>query len=617
MIRERWEEKYRVRELERYYLGQQEPNQEGNEEAIWLNHFFATVQTQKPALLPRDISFQVVPKAGREPFSGLEAKIQEGALRAIAEGNDHHLNYEAGLALSQAFFRMGILKVSYDPRFEPNPRAGQPLVREFDGLGEENIPREPRQVLTDEVYLWEWVDAKRMLFPDAGPNPRKWPWICEEIELTLDAARNDTQFPQSLRQQFVANGFADPSGRHANLEVSNPQIGEQEHARFRYIEGWDIDNKRRVAWADGQPFQTFILDEPYQEGIDDFPYALLAFIPILGPETCPWPMPLVYNWLPLQQQYNTLRQQQINAGRRATRKWLYEQQTFADAEEADKFNSDVDMQGVMINDMTHPPIMFGEAPLNVDVTRNIPFLRDDWTIITGGTGPRTGDPDADTATEAVLAEQAASLRDSEMRAMVDMWLAQAGSRMLQLVKQTMELDLWVQLQSFSNPQFQELLQTPGFQAVLAMRFGPENVQRVTEAIQTSPALQESFKERFGQLKPVQVTRTELQFESDVRVVPNNSRPVQQAKILRMVQGLPSVALMGSPTLLEEYIQSFDLVSADRITEEIMLTIRSMQQQAQQGIQASPGRSNGARVPGAGTGGQSPLTQIGGQGRLGL
>ena len=607
-LREKWEVRYRVKDLERHYLGRQYIR-EAYEDETWLNYFFATVSVQKPSLLPANIWFQVAPKAGRKPFGRLEAKIQEGVLRAIAESGDHHLNVEAGLALLQAFFRIGVLKVSYDPQFERNPRAGEPLVEQIEGTGD--VPREPERVLTDEVYTWNWVDAKCMFLPDAGPNMRTWPWIAEEITLTLDEARRDTQFPAALRSQFVANSTADVSEYSTSRQQNFDMPHEREQARFRYIEAWDIDQKWRVAWAEGQPFDSFLIDEAFPPGIEDNPYSILAPIPILGPEVWPWPMPLTFNWLPIQEQYNILRRQQMNAGKRAARKWLYDQGTFPDTEEMDKFLSDVDMQGVMVNDLNRPPIMFGEGSLNPDVTRNIPFLQNDWRIVTGASGARLSDPDADTATEAVIIEQANQVRESDLRSDVTMWLAKAGSRMLQLVKQTLTLDLWVQIRGFSGADFQEFLRTPGMQSVLALQFGPENVEQVVQAIELSPPLQEAFRERFGQLKPVQVTRSELQFESDVRVIPNTSRPIEQAKMLRMVAGLPNIVATGSQTLLEDYVQSFDLVSGERIVEEIMLTIR----QQQQALQAAQQRQQPGQ-PAAPTG-TSPLSQAGGNGRLNL
>lgn len=614
-LREKWERKYRVKDLELTYLGQQSENETIEDDEVWLNHFFATVQTQIPALLPRQMAFRVEPKAGKEPFGRLEAKIQANLLRSIAEGNDNHLDFEARLALAQSFFRVGVLKVSYDPRFENNPRSGEPLIEDIEGVG--NIPLEPDEVLTDEVYTWDWVNAKHMLLPDAGPSPRKWPWIGEEVELTLDDARKDTRFPRNLRNQFVANASADTGQIMSTGNIRSDAPGERESARFRYFECWDINEKRLVAWADGQTFDTFIIDEPYPDGIDDSPYSILSFVPILGPNTSPWPMPLVFNWLPLQQQYNILREQQLNAGKRTARKYFYESSTFTDGEEQDKMNSSVDNQGVMIADVTRPPIPYTDPPLGIDVARNIPILRADWQIITGATGARLSDSEADTATEAVLIEQSASLRDSSMRAIVEKWLGKSGSRMLQLVKQTLELDIWVQIRGFGGKDFQEFLQTPGLQSMLALQFGQENVQGFMAALQLSPRLQESFKERFGNLKPIQVTRSELQFESDVRIIPNSSRPVQQAQMVRMTQGLPMIIATGSPALIEEYISSFDLASGELITEEIMLTVRQAQQAqaAQQGQVPGRGGAGGASVPGQT--GTSPLAQAGGLGRLGL
>lgn len=611
-LREQWETTYRVKELERLYTLGQETETPG-EDRLFANHFFATVQAQKPALLPRSTSFLVKPRGGRKPFGSLEANIQQAVLQTIATQDDNLWN-DVSLALTQAFFRVGVLKVAYDPRFEPNPQFGEMPTAEagvfLEGEGgapASGPPAEPRTLLTDEVYRFEWVDARKLLLPDEGPNVRTWSWIGEEIEVPLEDAKEDPRFPASKRRQLKANGTADPQARDRTTPPDGSDPAADEWARFRYYECWDIANKKLYVWADGQDFDDFLLEEDFPTGIDDHPFALVRFLPITGPEPSPWPVPLTYNWLPLQQDYNLLRQQQSNAARRAARKFLYELATFPDEEELDKFTSAADMQGVAVNDLARPPLMFGEASLNVDVSKAMALSSNDWRVVTGASGTRLGDPDADTATEAVLVEQSSALRDTDLRLLVDKWVAQAGRKMLQLVKQTLTLDLWVELRGFSDKEFQEFLQKPAFATMLALQLGPENVPAFLAALELSPGLQERFKQRFGQVKPMQVTRAQLQWEADVEVLPSAARPLQQTQLLRLASVLGPLAF-GSPTFVEELLMSFDLPQGERIAEEITLSLRQMQQ-AQQQMQAMPQGDNGAAKRSLRTG---PLGAVGGR-----
>src|SRR5262249_40362157 len=159
---------------ERFFLGQHtDLGDIGNETLeVYLNHFFATVQAQRPAVLPTALTFLVQQKPGKAvgnaPASALQAKIMSGVLDAIAQ-QDNHLMKSLRLAATQAFLRVGVLKACYDPQMRPNPRAGQPLLNAEDqaliGLQGESLV-EPAEIPDDEVYRWAWVNAQNMLFPD-------------------------------------------------------------------------------------------------------------------------------------------------------------------------------------------------------------------------------------------------------------------------------------------------------------------------------------------------------------------------------------------------------------------------------------------------------------------
>lgn len=617
-MRQQWEEQFAVELLERYYLGEHTHLGTYTPERteIWLNHFAATIQTQRPALLPQQLSFLVEARPGQPHTDRVQLKAQAGVLEAIA-GQDGHLLKSVRLAMTQAFFRIGVLKVCYEPALEKNPLAGQPLLAAMDQAllgGDAAGPVEPDELVTDEVYRWRWVNAKNMLLPDAGPDSTRWPWIAEEIEVPLEEAKEDARFPVGKRRQLKSNGRAqDTQQRYADLRSGHDAL-DHGMPMFRYIECWDTEERRVYCWADGQDFDGYLMEEPYPDGIEDHPYALFCPTPIIAPEPLPWPKPLTYDWLPMQVQYNILRRQMIEGGKRSARKILYDEGTFPDAEEAQKFLvSPLDMEGVKIQDVGRPPIVVSEASLGADVARNIPFLLNDWQRVTGSSGTRLGNPDANTATEAVITEQAAGVRDGELRTLVTEWLSEAGRKMLQLVKQTLTLDLWVQLKDLDDRDLQAFLQSPGFAAYLGQRIGEEQVPQYLQLIQTMPGMQDQFRQQFGQLKPLKVTRSQLEFETDVTVKPSTIRPVYRAQLLQLMQVLGPMALM-SPTLLEELLLSFELPQGDRIATEILQGIR--QQQQQQMLLKAQG---GGQVPGTPTpsqganpiGSQNPLGAVSG------
>jgi hypothetical protein len=605
-VRKDWEQRYNVQALEESYLGPESYDETPDDS--FFNHFFATIRVQVPGLFYQQPSFRCRPKPGQKGFGRRDAALMEALLQQIA-AQDDNLTTDGKLALLQAFFRVGCLKTCYEPRLEHNPQGGQPLVSSVNGwaipvLDADGQPvLEPDEILTDEVYAFEWVDARRLVLPDAGPNMRRWPWICEEIEVDLDEAKADTRFPRSLRQQFRANARAGEwSDTAAPPVAADATAADREMARFRYVEAWDVRGHQLVAWADGQAFSDtqFLLDEPTPDGVEGHPYSLLAFLPITGPKPCPWPLPVTFNWLPIQREYNVSRRQATHAGNRAARKFLYAQDTFPDSDEARKaMGSAVDMEGVEITDMNKPPVMIGDVPLSLDVARSTAALQYDWRVITGATGTRlSGEADSKTATEATFTERAANLRDSEMQSQVATWLGRAGAKMLQLVRQTLTLDTYVKVRGYSDRDFKELLQSPGFQQYVAAVFSPDIAQQLPALLALMPGLERGLRERLGQEQFLRVSRDTLQFEADVSVIPASLRlrnlESERASWLQLLTTLAQFPLiLSSRVLLEETMAKFDFLSDDAIDELLLLGQRLMQMQAQQAAQPQAAKASGS------------------------
>jgi hypothetical protein len=608
--RRRWEDAWQVRTLEEFYLGDQVRG-EDREVAIWINEFFSTVETMKPNILLHTPTFGIRAMPGRREPDRVQARLMEALLKAIAE-QDQNLATDAALAFQQAFFRMGVLKVSYDPRMVPNPRAGEPMLQQvgeglelpiFEESGEPVL--EPKEILSDEVYSWDWVDASRMLLPDEGPNPRRWTWIGEEVEVSLDEAKADTRFSRwknQLRPNAMVQADKAQSQPVSDFTPGDPE--QDERARVRYTEAWDILEKKLYIWADGQDFDDFLVEDDVPPGVEDHPYALLRLIPIVGPPelVSPWPLPFVYNWWPLQREYNTLRTVQLSAAKRAARKVLYEASTFPDEEEARKMlASPNDMEAVQITDLGRLPVLFADSSLSADVTRQVAQLAAEWRIVTGQTGARLAAADSDTATEASFVERAAGLRDSAQQTLVELWLAVAGRKMLQLVRQTLTLDLYLSIKDFSEKEFTDFVQSERFQALLQLQYGEGGAALFLQALQLSPLLQQRLRERFGHLRPLRVTREQLQAEADVVVLPGSmkprSLPMERGQLMQLVKILGPAAL-ASPTLIDELLRSFDLLAGDRITEEITTNMQRLLQ-AQQAGQPAGGGSQTPTPPGIG------------------
>jgi len=593
-LREDWERDFHVEECENFYLGKQRAP--GDNSSRVLNHFLSIVRVTQPNLLFDDPKFLVRSKPGRSPLVENQADVAEGVLEAVTK-QDQNLQNAARLALLQTFFRAGVLKIIYDPRFESNPQAGEPILqRDPDGnpvrgpMGEPMPEIDPSTggpvlesdfIISDEAYRFEWVDAKNMLFPNEGPDMSKWTWVGEQIEVTLQEAREDERFPDHLKAHFKPSGKSeDRRSEHEEIdESSNP-----DDQPFRYTEVYDIKTKRWMIWAEDEGFKEPLLDQPLPDGVEDHPYAIMpGWIPILGPEPLPWPLPYTQPWLDPQREYNIRRQQMMEGAKRSARKLLFEANTFADEQEALKaLQSSKDMEAAMVTDLGRPPVMMEQQDLNPAIYNDIPALMNDYRIISGQTGAKLGNPDSDTATEASFVERASQLRDSDLQKDVVRWLRTAGQKMFQRVRATLTLEMWVNLRGMDDRQITNFM-------VSSYKIPPDMVELF-------PSLKEGIVHRFGQERPFRVDRNKLQFEADIDIIPGSTRPrslaverSQWLEFLQIIAQAPHIAL--SFELLKETAKKFEFIS-DRTVEEIhMLAMQMMQMQANQAGRGGAGTAS--------------------------
>lgn len=576
-VRKDWETAFRVELCERALLGKQESG-----DALRVNKVWATWKTGMANVYYKAPKFYVRAKPGRaNPASEKQASIGEGVMEAIGN-RGHNLKRAGKLAVHQSYFRIGVLKIIHDPRMEPNPQAGEPIYAR--GPGNEPIlssltgkPEplrdartgkpmlEPDEVMTDQVYRYQWVDAANMLLPDEGPDMQQWTWLGEEVTVPLDDAKDDPRFSKALRSQLVANATLHTP------EASRPRKLREAASRppelFRYVECYDLKTHCWYVLADGQTFDDFLVDDDIPEWIDDHPYAILpGYTPIQGPEPLPWPLPLIEPWLDLQAEYNIRRRQMMEGAKRSARKGIFEETTFPDVDEAIKvLQSPDDMVFAKVMDLNRPPKMLEAPDLSPAIYKDYAALQADWRDITGQTGARLTDPDSTTATEASFAERQAGLRDVEMQDAITDWLATAGQKMWQCVKTTLTLDLWIQIREMGDKEIQTYLQRV---------YGID-----PQALATVPALQQEVRHRFGAQKWQQVSREDLDFEADVTVQPGSTRPKNLEaekrswlQFLQIIGANPAIAL--NPTLLRETLAKFE-IDSDTIVDELTATAKKM------------------------------------------
>jgi hypothetical protein len=599
--REDWARAYQVEQAERYYLGRRS---EGDD-APFFELIEPTVRAKRPNLLFSAPRFYVRPKAGRlAPALERVAAAGEGALDAVAT-RERNLESQGRLAVTQALFRLGVLKVCYDPRLVPNPRAGQPIVETDDGgqpvidpatqlpvavtdpeTGEPQV--EPDEVVTDEVYAFKWVDAATMLLPDEGPDRTRWSWIGEEVTVTLGEAKADPRFKRHA-EHLRSNVSSRKPGEAVKVQPSLE--ADPEDALFRYTEIYDACARERLILADDQAKDVeFLVEEPMPDWIERDPYALLALgEPIMGPEPSPWPKPVVKSWLVPQDEANTNRKLLTEGSKRGARKVWYNDNAFKDAEEAFKFlQSPDDMEGVEVQGKPGQDFGVFDVPsVNADVPKALLMIDQFWRVVTGQTGARLSDPDADTATEASFVERAAGVRDAEDQKLVEAWLGEGGQKMFRCLRATLTLDTWIKLRGASDGEVVEYL--------------TRVVGLPPEVVQATPLVKALVRSRLGEAQWTRITRSDLDFDADVTVAPGSARPKNLdaernafLKVLSIIGQAPQ--LLMSRELTQRVLRYFEMEDPRLLDELQQLAQLMVQLNAKQAGREQGGASQGPAGP---------------------
>ena len=407
---------------------------------------------------------------------------------------------------------------------------------------------------------------------------RRWQWIGEEITMPLDEAREDDRFPRRLRELLKHTGRRGKDERFQQWAME--QSIYQQHERdseVQLVELWDMKNKKHLIIAEGQTFaeHEFLLDEMLPDGIEDHPYAILpGFTQKTDPEPSAWPLPYVWNWLPIQEEYTKRREQLMNGAKRSARKIFYDANTFENEDDAvAALQSSRDMESVKLRDSNRPPITIPDPGSPPDVLTDLQAIEKDWRDVTGIPGERVAGGASPTATQAVLADRAATLRESELQASVGMWLAMAGRKMSRLIRGTLTLEKYVKIRSWSDTEVEEFVKNV---------FGPAIAQQA----QYLPGLKEMAIRRFGREQWSPVTREDLNFDADVDIVPGSARARtieqdRQQALLFLETVAKAPMLLRSSELVSKLADLFELGDQPLVDELVALGQQIAQEQAQQ------------------------------------
>ncbi len=443
-VREKWAEKFRVALGRAYFEGDQNPGLPDSE-WITINKIYTHLMAQLPTMYSLDPYFYVKVKKSFtiEPDAIAEmerrGKIRQAMLNYLKV--ELKLKEKARLAISDAHFEYGVLKVRRAADLEDHPRAGETIV---DGEGKPILDPDtqkeqvyPDTLPVNERYQWLRVHPEDLLWDaDAGPLEDDWSWLAQHTAMTKKKAFKDKRFKTADIKAIKGQAPKDADGKPSLVERFAGKIRNDEDDIIHIWEIYDLDERQWLIVAeDGE--KPLLAPKPTPPGIEKHPYGFLRFT---LRDKSPYPIPPVSPALDPQKELSMSRSRRMTHRKRFNRKYTFDVTKVEDADiEIDKLETGDD--GTIIRVIAANCVnAIQDAPLDQQNMLEEQQLANDLTEAFGSPGSSRGLADADSATEAGILDRRLEIREGDRLSMVTDLILDSARKLDQLVQQHIEKD---------------------------------------------------------------------------------------------------------------------------------------------------------------------------------
>lgn len=429
-----WEEKFEVKQLELFYDGFQDENQEWGDHPYVLNLFFSTIETKLPSYIFTNPVFHCKPKpkdlaVDPEQAFGFASNLED-ALGDWVSNDDTRFADEIEQCVIDAFPRFAVIEVGYSANWIDNPKAGKPILkREYDNEAEEGrVVRQPAELPTEEQIYVKHIPACD--FRVSSMN-NKYLEQCDwcgyrEIVATADLMANKEI---NFSKEDQANISIGDSSLSEVVDIYGLNDLDRNLLRSGALTViWKIwDNRAKKHYILSESHSKVLLNKPF----DIFPFVEMRYRrPLKGF----YPVPYVFNWKSPQQEINDVRNANRAHRRKMKRLYQYMSGTFASTEELDKAMNGEDGTFVEVTRMGQvEPIP--NADLGASANIALTVSQSDFNIISGTTAEQRNQISGDvTATQASISNDRAVVRESFERNTVAKFCCRVAKKVLQFMK---------------------------------------------------------------------------------------------------------------------------------------------------------------------------------------
>lgn len=445
--REDWATQFKVKTGRDYFEGNNNPGYPADE-WINVNKIYAHLSAELPTLYSVDPYFYVKVKrsyqVNPDEIAEFErrGKIRQAMLNYYK--GELELKPKARLAILDAQFEYGVMKVRRASDYQKHEQAGEPIKGEDGKQLKENGEKlvYPDHIPVNERYEICRVHPCDFLFDeDAGPLEDSWGWLAHHTSMKKSEALEDSRYKRSAVRSIKPKSRTDKKKENQGIasKVVDFITGRPDKEDDEWVDIWEIyDLKKHQFLAIAEDADDLLIaPKGCPPGIEKHPFEILRF---MLRDDSPYPIPPVFNALDPQKEYSLSRSRRVTHRKRFNRKYEAVVSKMEDPDtELPKLESGDD--GTIIRVLASGAVTpIQDAPLDQQELLELQMINNDFIEIFGTPGSARGVADADSATEASILDKRLEVREGDKVSMVVDMLTGVAEKLDQLIQAHIDRD---------------------------------------------------------------------------------------------------------------------------------------------------------------------------------
>jgi len=465
--REEWEDRYEVVRCREYWAGiqREQPMDSVGDRMAQVNRILPTVRTRIPSLYFYYPFARVVasPAKSDTPLETVDDKAQllQDTANSLLRDPRCGLKEQTLLSLKEAHWAFGCVEVGYSADFIDNPALKEempPLKEQENTEGVEAKPAEEespyKKVISDE-WFWTRRIPPRQIIVSAPESA-----VVEELDWV---GYWEYQHVEDVKKAPAYSNTRDLKGSGEEDQKRDGSSVDTSMNDVRLYKIWDQRTRTRYVFAEGH--DKALMKQEY----DRLPLFFLRFE--VEPDRFR-PIPLIYNLLGAQDEYNDSREfLRMQRKTRVPRYTVDEEGVLP--EEMSKFEDNnpnvwIKRRQNTSGDVISPVV---QPALSESSLQSLTLSRQEFDELSGVGAEARQQASSGTATQAAIMNQRQTITDSFDRTLVAGWLGEVIRELVLLAIDKMTLPRWIAINSdpYSPAFAQDAQQIAGLHQQITMQ----------------------------------------------------------------------------------------------------------------------------------------------------